>query len=392
MRVLLSAHHQYPADGAAGSGLQPKAFPSGSANYLHDLLAQGLAELGHDVAYLLPNGACAPLPPGVTHVGAPPRPEDVDADVYHSLLYTQSAEDPLGRTLRSRGCAWVSTCHLDRQSRGLERQRLGPHTIYVSPSLARTHESHRFVWNGLDPSRYCYSERKQDYLLFVSALDWAYDKGLEMALAVARRTGLRLVVAGTGRTQAIIDEVTRACHAAGAECVGDARGATRADLYAGAAAVLHPTRLNEGCPLVIIEALLSGTPVVTSGAGGCPDMVPPEVGFICATESDYAAAVARAGEISPAACRRHAMENYHYLRMAADYVREYQAELDRVRGLCTSRTSTASSATSTSSCASRNGAAGACWTSAATSGTCSAIRAAPSKSRATGASRRAGTR
>jgi glycosyltransferase involved in cell wall biosynthesis len=297
MRVLLSAHHHYPADPANGSGLQPKAFPSGSAIYLHDLLAQGLAELGHDVRYLLPNGASEPLAAGVALVPEAPAADDLDVDVYHTLLYTQSGDDPLGRSLQSRGRAWVTTCHMDRRSRGMERQTLGPHAIYVSPSLARSHDSGRFVWNGLDPARYRFSDRKQDYLLFVSALDWAYDKGLEMALTVARRTGLRLVVAGTGRTQAIIDEVTGACRAAGADCVGDVRGAVRANLYAGAAAVLHPTRLNEGCPLVIIEALLSGTPVVTSGAGGCRDMVPADVGFICATETDYVRAVEHAGEI-----------------------------------------------------------------------------------------------
>ena len=331
MRVLLSAHHQYPADAPSGSGLQPKAFPSGSAIYLHDLLAQGLAELGHDVRYLLPTGATGPLPPGVRLVAGPPGDEDLDVDAYHTLLYTQSGEDPLGRLMQAGGRAWLTTCHMDRRSRGMERQRLGPHAVYVSPSLAKTHGSERFVWNGLDPARYCYSERKQDYLLFVSALDWAYDKGLETALAVAQRTGLRLVVAGTGRTQSIINEVTSACRAAGAECVGDVRGPVRAGLYAGAMAVLLPTRLNEGCPLVIIESLLSGTPVVTSGAGGCAEMVEPALGFICAAEDDYVRAVERVGDISPAVCRRHAMERYHYLRMAADYVREYQVELHTVR-------------------------------------------------------------
>jgi glycosyltransferase involved in cell wall biosynthesis len=331
MRVLLSAHHQYPADDSSGSGLQPKAFPSGSAIYIHDLLAQGLAELGHDVRYLLPKGASQPLPPGVTLVSSPPGVDDIDVDVYHSLLYTQSDDDLLGRLIQARGRAWLLTCHMDRRSRGMERQRLGPHAIYVSPSLARAHDSERFVWNGLDPSRYIYAERKQDYLLFVSALDWAYDKGLEMACAVSRRTGLRLVVAGTGRTTEIIDEMTGVCRAAGAECVGDVRGRERAALYAGAKAVLLPTRLNEGCPLVIIEALMSGTPVVTSGAGGCADMVGPDVGFTCQIENDYVRAVERIGEISSAACRRHALEKYHYLRMAEDYVRQYRCELETLR-------------------------------------------------------------
>ena len=281
--------------------------------------------------YFLPKGAAQPLPAGVALVSAQPDIDDLAVDVYHSLLYTQSDDDPLGHLMQARGRAWLTTCHMDRRSRGMDLQRLGRQAIYVSPSLARTHGSARFVWNGLDPARYLYSETKQDYLLFVSALDWAYDKGLETALAVSRRTGLRLVVAGTGRTTAIIDEVTSACRAAGAECVGDVRGRERAALYAGARALLLPTRLNEGCPLVIIEALLSGTPVVASGAGGCAEMVQPELGFTCRTEDDYVRAVEQSGEISPATCRRHALDRYHYLRMAGDYVREYRVELETVR-------------------------------------------------------------
>jgi glycosyltransferase involved in cell wall biosynthesis len=136
------------------------------------------------------------------------------------------------------------------------------------------------------------------------------------------------VVAGTARNAKTIEEVRRACVAAGAECLGDVRGRAKAELYAGARALLLPTRLNEGCPLVIIEALMSGTPVIASARGGCPDMVTPDVGFICETVDDYARAVAATGDILPEACRRHALERYHYLRMSQDYVREYRREME----------------------------------------------------------------
>jgi len=324
MRLLLSAHHRYPVESGSGSGLRPKAFPSGSGGHIHDLLAQGLAELGHDVFYLLPNGSSEPLPPRVVQVSEPVT----EVDVFHSLLYAQSDGNPIGESMRSRGIPWLISCHLDRKSRGLDRVPLPPYTVYVSPSLARSHGSDRFVWNGLDPDRYIFSDTKDDYLLFVSALDWAFDKGLATAFQVARRSGLRLVVAGTGRESKVIDDVVAACVAAGAECVGDVRGREKAELYAGARALLLPTRLNEGCPLVIIEALMSGTPVIASGRGGCADMVTPGVGFICETDDDYVRAVEQAADIAPAVCRRHALERYHYLRMAGDYLREYQREME----------------------------------------------------------------
>ena len=324
MRLLLSAHHRYPADGDSGSGLQPKAFPSGSGGHIHDTLVRGLAELGHEVFYHLPNGSSEPLPPRVVMVADPVA----NVDVFHSLLYAQSEGNPIGESMRARGIPWLISCHMDRRSRGLDPVALPPYTVYVSPSLARSHGSSRFVWNGLDPSRYIFSSAKGNYLLFVSALDWAYDKGLEMAFQVARRTGLKLLVAGTARNAKTIEEVRGACFAAGAECLGDVRGRAKAELYAGARALLLPTRLNEGCPLVIIEALMSGTPVIASARGGCPEMVTPDVGFICETVDDYARAVAATGDILPEACRRHALERYHYLRMSQDYVREYRREME----------------------------------------------------------------
>ena len=53
----------------------------------------------------------------------------------------------------------------------------------------------------------------------------------------------------------------------------------------------------------------------------------PDVGFVCRTWDDYLNAVERLDEISPAACRAKATRDFHYSRMAAEYVTEYRAEL-----------------------------------------------------------------
>ena len=149
----------------------------------------------------------------------------------------------------------------------------------------------RFVWNGLDPDRYVEGASPRDYLLFVAALDWAHDKGLDIAVDIARRTSQRLLVAGTARTREMLDAVTGAFGAPHVEFLGDVRGPAKARLYAGARALVCPSRLNEGCPLAIIEALMSGTPVISSGEGACPDMVTPEVGVVCRTTDEYVRAI-----------------------------------------------------------------------------------------------------
>ncbi|MCU1246390.1 MAG: hypothetical protein JWN02_2300, partial [Acidobacteria bacterium] len=59
MRILITADHRYPARSFPARGIG-----RASARVL-DLLARGLAELGHEVFYALQQGAATPLPDGV---------------------------------------------------------------------------------------------------------------------------------------------------------------------------------------------------------------------------------------------------------------------------------------------------------------------------------------
>lgn len=325
MRVLLSSDHRYPAAPRVGAGPRPRRFPSASSYVLHDLLAKGLAELGHEVSYLLRLGASGPMPPGVRHVTAPTP----DADILHTIAYHDEGliEDHLRR-----GRPWVATCHLDMWARGLERRRTTEAWIFVSRALARRHGRERFVLNGIDPAEYVYSETKDDYLFYMSTMDWGMKKGLDVVLALARRVGCRVVVAGTGKNCESIRRVAELCREAGATYVGDVRGRRKAELLAGARAFLFPTHVEEAFGLGMAEALMSGTPVICSDRGACPEVISPDVGFVCRTEDEYAAAVERVADISPGACREKAMREYHYLRMAADYVGEYEKEVARLGG------------------------------------------------------------
>jgi glycosyltransferase involved in cell wall biosynthesis len=161
----------------------------------------------------------------------------------------------------------------------------------------------------------------------MASLEWAYHKGLDTALHLAKLLGFKLVVAGTGKTDKVIEETAELCASAGADFVGDVRGAAKANLLAGARALLFPTRVNEAFGLVMAEALMSGTPVICSDKGACPELISPEIGFVCATEREYAEAFERIDEIEPQACRNKAIADYHYLRITKDYIREYAKEV-----------------------------------------------------------------
>ena len=328
MRILLWSNHQHGSYFANGVGRHPREFPSGSGYYMHDVLAKGLADLGHEVYYHLQAGAAKPVPRGVERITAPPsKPVDI---LHNYSCFVSDAG--LMEYVSRRGIPWVATCHLDIQARGLDRSYARGNWIFVSRTLARLYGRERYVYNGIDPSAYCYSESKEDYLLFMSSIDWAFEKGLDTALALAVEMGFRLLVAGTSGEYPVIQKIEAICAKAGAEYVGDVRGERKAELLAGARALLHPTRLNEAFGLVMAEALMSGTPVICSDRGACPEVISPDVGFICNNEDDYRIAIESLGTISSRACREKAMREYHYHLMARGFVREYEAEITQPSG------------------------------------------------------------
>lgn len=320
MRVLLSSKHRYPAAEEVGTGLNPRPFPSGSGFFIQDLVAKGLAELGHEVFYVLPKGAAKALPAGVT-LASEPRG---DVDIIHTLTFRDEGLSP---EMQALGKPWVTTCHLDLRARGWERTPALPNWVFVSRTLAQLHGRNRYVLNGIDPVEYIYSESKDDYFFFMSTVDWGTQKGLDVVLSLSKQMGFKLVVAGTGTEPESINRVAEMCRDVGATYVGDVRGIEKAKLLAGAKAFLFPTKVDEAFGLGMVEALMSGTPVICSDHGACPEVISADVGFVCHDEGDYVAAINQIANISPRACRNKAMTDYHYLRMAADYVAEYQKEI-----------------------------------------------------------------
>jgi glycosyltransferase involved in cell wall biosynthesis len=129
-------------------------------------------------------------------------------------------------------------------------------------------------------------------------------------------------------SDSVMGRLAARCAAAGVRFVGDVRGGAKAELFAGAKALLLPTEFEEGCPVVIAEALMSGTPVIASPRGGCAEMVTPGVGFLCETADDYLRAAGALASVRPEDCRRRATEGFHYLDMARRYVEEYREEVE----------------------------------------------------------------
>jgi glycosyltransferase involved in cell wall biosynthesis len=300
----MGAGHRYPArDGGMAS------------DRLADLAAKGLAELGHEVLYELHGGASEPLPDGVELV----RKRRYDVDV----MYLQRWQSP-----ETRGVPWVLTYHAPRKANDPVFRQVRDNWIFVSENHARSFGRNRYVTNGIDPGEFLYSETKDDYFLFaVADLADLEVKGFEIARSLIRECGIKVVVAGAIPSGESPNGYIQMFKDQGVAYSGYVSGERKAELFARAKCLLFPTQQNEPFGLVVAEALVSGTPVISSYNGACPQIVTPGVGFVCATFGEYKSAVRNIDRISPLTCRTVALERYHYLRMARDYIFEFEKEI-----------------------------------------------------------------
>ncbi len=140
-------------------------------------------------------------------------------------------------------------------------------------------------------------------IIFPSFLYRTAQKGLHIALQVAKKTGIELRIAAADGDPRAKREFEEMCRARGVVPVGEVRGKQKAEVFAGARALLFPSQWNEIFGLVLAEALMSGTPVIGSDKGAIPELMESQVGFICRHETNYIDAISNIDRIDPKACR-----------------------------------------------------------------------------------------
>ena len=97
------------------------------------------------------------------------------------------------------------------------------------------------------------------------------EKGIDVAIEACRRVGIPLVVAGAG-----LDGGTEVREAEGVRFVGRVDDARLAELRAGAALALVPSRSAETFGLAAAEAMAAGLPVAGSRVGALPELLEEE--------------------------------------------------------------------------------------------------------------------
>jgi glycosyltransferase involved in cell wall biosynthesis len=151
-----------------------------------------------------------------------------------------------------------------------------------------------------------------------------------VAVEAARRAGVALHLAGEMHPEDSPphwnEDLARALAAPHVRRLGSVEGQRKLALLAEARALLMPIRWEEPFGLVMIEAMLCGTPVLAFPRGAAPEIVDEGVtGFLVNGVDEMAAVLRSLDGFDRAACRRRAQSRFSSARMVADYARLYAA-------------------------------------------------------------------
>ena len=185
------------------------------------------------------------------------------------------------------------------------------------------------VHNAIDVDAFPLRANKDGFLLCIGRV--CERKGQDLAVEVARRAGVPLVLAGRVHPkEAEFFRERVEPHVDGDRVVfeGEVSNDRKRELMGAASALLLPVREPEPFGLVMVEALASGTPVIGRPLGAVPEIVADGVtGFLAGSVKAMAAAVGRLPEIDPERCRAEAVARFDPRAMADGYEALYQSVL-----------------------------------------------------------------
>ncbi len=118
---------------------------------------------------------------------------------------------------------------------------------------------------------------EKPYYVWLGGTDWFQEKGLDAVIQLAKMAGINLYIVGGGQYDAPLDFIkqnevntpTRQLKHLG--MIDDPLEKYR--ILAGARALLYPTLIPDGCPMVVIEALCCGCPVFAYNHSSLPEIV-----------------------------------------------------------------------------------------------------------------------
>ncbi len=181
------------------------------------------------------------------------------------------------------------------------------------------------VYNGIDLSEFTFNANPQgEYLLYLGRFH--PEKGVHLAVQVARRTGLPLVISGIHQDEAYWrTEIEPFIDGKQIRFVGPSDPKQRDELMRNALASLHLVTRPERFGLTIVESLACGTPVIAMDLGSPREILADGInGYLVHSLEEAVVAVGKVHELSRAACRDWVAARFAVSNMVDGYMKVYE--------------------------------------------------------------------
>lgn len=331
-------------------------------------LTKSLQAMGHEVTLYAPEGtAFNNLKPMKASFGKyPPSSQECETDCFNNnrdslfnqdIVHDFSVTKQITKLMNNEG--FLNTCctlmggpwtqnnqphnlvvwsqaHKNRVLRGATDYEGTPTPDLAGPPGTPVANA-RVVYGGIDTNYYTPTYSKKDYFLWMGR--WHNVRGYQLAIELAKKTGIKLVLAGEHPDNEMF-EYQRNCALEAERLV---RGVSNIELgwlpsdpdhheaklklYQEAKAFLYTVQFHEPFGLSQAEAMACGTPVIGPNYGSVPEVVlDKKTGFICSNDIDsYAEACQKIGDINNYDCCERAVNFFDCKVMANSYLQQYKS-------------------------------------------------------------------
>ncbi len=209
-------------------------------------------------------------------------------------------------------------------SKNQERITRNLKETYLELPTKHIDQQHTVIHNGIPAEAFLFNDSPSDYLLFLGYIN--KNKGADVAVQVAKATGMKLILAGTAEAdekffkeqiQPFLDEKIT--------YVGPVDFTQKNELYKNALATLAPLQWDEPFGLTIIESQECGTPVISFNKGASSEIISHgNTGFVVETFEEMVESIGKITDIKRQNCRDWVVKNFSVSRMVDEYEDLYE--------------------------------------------------------------------
>ena len=313
----------------------------GGTEAVVDRLARGLVAAGHEVLLAAPAGSECPVPQVAPAIEADPNeigkslPELAHIISGYAamggmdVIHDHTLAGPLYRR-RPPKVPVVVTSHgpfLAAERALFQAMQHDTAIVAISRHQASTAEGIRIakvIHHGIDVDDIPVGAGGED-VCFVGRMHPC--KGVREAIEIARAADMSLRIAAKMQEPAEYEYFEAEIEPlldSNISYIGELGPADKYALMGSSRALLNPIQWAEPFGLVMIEALATGTPVVTTPQGSAPEIVDDGVtGYLRQTTAGLAAALRDTATLDRARCRAAAHDRFSTERMVLDHLNLY---------------------------------------------------------------------